>query len=149
MAEERRGIAQALARSTAGFVDCDGVVHAAPALTLADLADLEKCFGPMADWGEAMRDQNAAISFLWHSLRKEGLTKDSIRKREWSVTEQDVGEMFVIGDVTKIMDVLFSILAISGLETAQPVVGARPPPAAQTGEASSVPPSPAASPAQT
>lgn len=143
-------ISRALGRKTFDFVDCDGANHRVPALTVADLADLEKELGPMADWGVRVRDQAGAALFIWHALRKEGLTREQVRKREWKWTVADVADMFVLGDSTAIEAVIGQILAVSGMERRAGAAG-RPTqaPAPTSGPTSSPEPSPVASPPTT
>lgn len=137
-------IAAALGRKCAEFTDAAGVKHAAPPLTLGDLADLEHELGPMSEWGSALSGGSvkAMIIVLWHSLRKEGLAPDKVRKHEWAYTQSDVGEMLLGGDFQAATAIVLAVLENSGL-----VVGSSTgrPMAAAIGSSPSERPSPAAS----
>ena len=144
---QSNGILEATGRKTFPFVDADGVRHEAPPFTVGDIADLTAFFGPLDSWGERFGDPSAAAVFLWHSLRKEGLSRAQIRAKTWAMTADDVADMFIVGDVGKVGEIVVGILRNSGL-----VAGAsdgRPPVAAagvtaSTGSEPSPVPSPAA-----
>ena len=160
MAEEK-GAAGALARKVHKFTDCDGTEHAAPPLTLSDIADIEDEYGGFGNWGTMFLSPRAIRTFLWCSLRKEGLTRAQVKAREWRWTREEVGEMFLMGDfvpdekdqpkaLPKAALVITEVLRNSGISVGYPLAGATPrPPEAPTGSPSSAPASPAASPLTT
>ena len=56
------------------------------------------------------------VSILWHSLRKEGLSRPDVVAGKWKWSRPEVGEMFPGGDVEVVFPLVVELLKASGFK---------------------------------